>query len=274
MKTSVIFFPFDLFGSGGAGAGVDLLEDELREILADNRRESVPTRARAYSKHLQLKQLSFPTPADYSVWRKRGRAIARKVLQQNQRLLWLSGNHLGALPVYDELADHDDVLIIQLDAHLDIHHFADCAKEPSHGNFLLHVQGARPAIINLGHRELLLTPEYISQHYQQAFSAADLAIDDRAALEAVRKAANTGRRVFLDIDCDVFDPAWFPAVAEPMPFGIGPAQVLKVLDAVWSPCVAGVLLSEFHPARDRDDRGLATLVWLLEYLLLRWHEGA
>jgi hypothetical protein len=33
MKTCAVFFPFDLFGSGGAGAGVDLLVDELREIL-------------------------------------------------------------------------------------------------------------------------------------------------------------------------------------------------------------------------------------------------
>jgi hypothetical protein len=38
--------------------------------------------------------------------------------------------------------------------------------------------------------------------------------------------------------------------------------------------VAGLLVSEFDPGRDRDDRGLSTLVWLLEYLLLRRHEGA
>ena len=40
MKTSLIVFPFDLFGSGGAGAGAALIADEFREILADNRRES------------------------------------------------------------------------------------------------------------------------------------------------------------------------------------------------------------------------------------------
>jgi hypothetical protein len=31
----------------------------------------------------------------------------------------------------------------------------------------------------------------------------------------------------------------------------------------------GVLPSEFHPARDRNDQSLRTLAWLLEYLLLR-----
>jgi len=62
------------------------------------------------------------------------------------------------------------------------------------------------------------------------------------------------------------------AVAEPVPFGLGPQQVLRLLDAAWSPKVAGVLLSEFDPGRDRDDRCLETLVWLLEYLLLRRYE--
>ena len=48
MKTTAVCFPFDLFGSPGAGAGAELLADELREMLADNRRERVPTRALAY----------------------------------------------------------------------------------------------------------------------------------------------------------------------------------------------------------------------------------
>jgi agmatinase len=77
----------------------------------------------------------------------------------------------------------------------------------------------------------------------------------------------------IDVDCDVFDPAYFPAVGQPVPFGLSPHQVLAVLEAVWSPRVTGVLLSEFDPGRDRNDQGLATVVWLLEYLLLRRYEG-
>ena len=61
MKTTAIFFPFDLFGSGGCAAGVGLLADELREVLADNRRESVPTRARAYTDHVKIREASFAT---------------------------------------------------------------------------------------------------------------------------------------------------------------------------------------------------------------------
>jgi len=72
----------------------------------------------------------------------------------------------------------------------------------------------------------------------------------------------------------VSDPAFSPAVARPVPFGLAPQQVLRLLDAAWVPQVAGVLVSEFDPGRDRNDRGLAALVWLLEYLLLRRYEKA
>ena len=51
----------------------------------------------------------------------------------------------------------ESVLIVQLDAHLDIHHFRDCTAELSHGNFLLHVEGRLPPLVNAGHRDQLLT---------------------------------------------------------------------------------------------------------------------
>jgi agmatinase len=273
MKNSFVFFPFDLFGSAGAGAGAALLADALREILADNRREKVPIRARCYNDQVRVRELHFDTLDDYTDWRRRGRQAVRQVLRQGDFLFWITGNHLGALPVYDELAGSDDpILVVQLDAHLDIHHFRDCTTEPSHGNFLLHCQGKLPPLINAGHRDLLLTSDYVAQYYRRTFSAAELAINAGPALEELRQRSRVATRVFLDVDCDVLDPVCFPAVTQPVPFGLDSALLLRLLDVLWSPNVAGVMLSEFDPARDHDDRSLAMLVWLLEYLLLRRHE--
>jgi arginase family enzyme len=275
VKTSVVFFPFDLFGSGGTATGVQLLADELREILDDNRRETVATRARCYTEQLKLREFTFETLADYSDWRARARQAVRQASKNDEFLLWISGNHLGALPVYDELSSHGDkALIVQFDAHLDIHHFADCTSEMSHGNFLLHCDGPLPPIVNLGHRELLLTPEYIAEHYRHTFSAADLAINPQPALDYLHSTVAATERVFLDIDCDVFDPLYFPAVTQPVPFGLSPPQLLRLLDAVWTPQLRGMMLSEFEPGRDQNDRSLATLVWLLEYVLLKRYEAA
>jgi agmatinase len=275
MKSRFVFFPFDLFGSSGSGAGVALLADELREILADNRREKVPTRAQCYADRVRLREFRFETLNAYADWRRQGRQAVRQVLRQGDFLFWITGNHLGALPVYDELAGSGEAaLVVQFDAHLDIHHFRDCTTELSHGNFLLHCEGTPPPLINLGHRDLLLTPDYIGQYYRRTFSAAELAIDPQPALDELRQARRTAPRVFLDVDCDVLDPLSFPAVAQPVPFGLHPSGLLRLLDAIWSPNVAGLLLSEFDPGRDRNDQSLATLMWLLEYLLLRLYEPA
>jgi arginase family enzyme len=274
MKTSAMFFPFDLFGSGGAGAGADLLADELREVLADNRRERVPTRARAYTDEVRVRRFSFETLDEYAGWRQKGRQAVRQAFRQGDFLLWVAGNHLGALPVYDELAGQgEEVLVVQFDAHLDIHHFADCTRELSHGNFLLHCAGPLPSLVNAGHRELLLPGDYVRRYYRQTFSAAELALDSQPALDQLAWSATTAERVFLDIDCDVIDPAFFPAVTQPVPFGLSPTLLLRLLHAAWSPKVAGVMISEFDPARDHDDRSLATVMWLVEYLLLLKYEG-
>jgi arginase family enzyme len=273
VSTTAVFFPFDLFGSRGAGAGAELLADALRELLADNRRERVPTRARAYRGQLRLRELPFETLDDYRSWRTRARRVVRTVWARRDFLLWVSGNHLGALPVYDELSRQPEgTLVVQLDAHLDVYHLTDCTEELSHGNFLLHCAGPLPELVNLGHRELLLPPEHVARYYRTTFPASDLAIDPGPALTHLRRAARKARRIFLDLDCDVFDRAFFPATANPVPFGLSPALVLRLLQAVWSDRVIGLAVSEFDPARDLGDHCLATLMWLLEYLLLKRYE--
>jgi agmatinase len=273
VKTSALFFPFDLFGSGGTKAGAELVADAFQEMLADNKRERRPTRARAYRNKVRFQEFTFATLADYQDWRRQARVALREVLDRRDFLLWTTGNHLGVLPLYDELARQaQDTLVVQFDAHLDIYNLEDCTTELSHGNFLLHCDGPLPPIINLGHRELLLTPEHAAKHFVQTYSAADLAIRPEEALAQVRAAAQNAERVVIDLDCDVFDPAYFPGSAHPQPFGISPPLFLRFLDAAWSGNVLGLALSEFDPAKDVRDQSLSTLVWLLEYVLLRHHE--
>jgi agmatinase len=273
MKTTAVFFPFDLFGSAGTSTGAELLADAFNEMLADNAREQTTTRAVAYQGAVRVQELAFDTIGAYKAWRTRGRGLARRILARQEFLLWVTGNHAGVLPVYEELGrDKQGTLVIQLDAHLDIHRFTDCTPELSHGNFLLHASGKLPRIINIGHRDLLLLGEDIRKHYRAAISAESLVLRQEAVLKQVRRAASQAKRVFIDIDCDVFDPSCFPAVTHPLPLGLDLHTLVRLLDAVWSERVAGVALSEFDPGRDQSDRCLSTLVWLLEYLLLKRHE--
>ena len=195
MKTSALFFPFDLFGSGGTKAGVELLADAFQEMLADNKRERRPTRARAYANKVRFQEFTFETLTDYQDWRRQARLAVREALSRGDFLLWTTGNHLGVLPVYDELAKNsDETLVLQFDAHLDIYNLGDCTPELSHGNFLLHCQGRLPTIINVGHRELLLKPDYIANYFTSTHSAADPAIgpDEAAGQGAPRAKGRPG----------------------------------------------------------------------------------
>ena len=273
MKTSALFFPFDLFGHPGTRAGAELLADAFEELLADNKRERIPTRARAYASKVHFEEFTFETLADHQSWRTDARRAIREAWNRGDFLCWTTGNHLGVLPAYDELARRfPPPLVVQFDAHLDIYNLSDCTSELSHGNFLLHCDGTPPPIMNVGHRELLLRPDYIARYYRRTFPASELAIDPAPALDAVRAACDQADTVFLDLDCDAFDPAFFPAVAHPVPFGVSPALLLRFVDAAWSDKVIGLAISEFDPARDRNDQCLTTLIWLLEYVLLKRHE--
>lgn len=266
-----MFFPFPLFGSPGAAAGAELLADAFRELLADNRRERMPTRARAYQHRVRRREFAFETLADCHAWRQRARQAIRQAWKQGEFLLWVGGNHVATLPLLDELAG-SDTLVIQLDAHLDVYNLTDCTSELSHGNFLLHCDGPLPPIINVGHRELLLPPEHVGRYYRRTIPATELLLGPKSVLDQLRTEARQASRVLIDLDCDVFDPATFPAAAQAMPLGLTPALVLSVIDAVWSDRLLGVAFSEFDPSRDRNDECLSLLMWLIEYLLLRWHE--
>ena len=273
VKTSVVVFPFDLFGGGGAAAGAQLLADALKEMQADNESETRQTRARAYQKHIRVKELNFDKLDAYTHWQVEAQAAIRQVWRKSEFLLWIAGNHLGTLPIYEELAENrDGVVVIQFDAHLDVYNLSDCTTELSHGNFLRHCKAQLPAIINIGHRDLFQTSAYVSRYYQKTFSAGELAIDPQPALDHVRQVCGSTRRVFIDIDCDAFDPAFFPALGHPMPFGLPPPLLLRFLDAIGWDSVVGMAFSEFEPARDINDRSLETVMWLIEYMLLQRYE--
>jgi len=261
-RTTAVVFPFDLFGSAGSAAGAQLLGDALQEMLDDNELETVPMRAQAYQAHLLIDECNFDDTKSLTSWRSDGGELLRKTLKKDRFTIWLSGNHLGVLPVYDHF--DASMTIVQYDAHLDLYHLHDCQRELSHGNFLREIASPMPIIHQIGHRDLFLAPSETTAIFRTIHPAT-------GAIPEVAKLVPTGP-IWLDIDCDVFDPAYFPAVTQPLPFGLSPRELLQSWQGLdWSR-VVGVSLSEFEPGRDRDDRSLSSLIWLLEYMLLRVYE--
>jgi arginase family enzyme len=271
MRETVIVFPFDAFGSAGTGAGAQLLGDAVREILDDSDEETRPCRGHSLRGNVDVREFSFETPTQLRDWRKIGRAAARRAFRAGDFLLWLSGNHLGALPVLEELGR--ETLVVQFDAHLDVYRFHDTTKSLSHGNFLRHFEAPRPRLVNVGHRDLFLTEKEIAETFETTYSAVTVATEpDRVAAE-LRAAALSAKRVWLDVDADAFDPSVLPAVRQPLPFGLLPPTFLRLLDAAWGGNVVGMSISEFDPGCDVRDASLQLLGWFVEYVLLRSREN-
>lgn len=262
----MVVFPFDQFGSGGTARGAELLGDAVREMLDDTHAEEAVTRPHAYAAGVSVEEHPFDTPEALASWRATGREVIDRHLSAGTFTVWLGGNHLSVLPVFDALGAGD--LVVQFDAHLDCYALHDTAESLSHGNYLLHVEPPRAKVIVVGHRDLFLTPAEV----KRTFAAAVPAEDAGTAAEVIRKHAAKAKRVWLDLDADVFDPAFAPGVGQPLPFGLAPREVLALLFTAWGDKLAGVSVSEFLPARDANDRTLELLGWLVERLLLRWAE--
>ncbi|VTS02236.1 arginase family protein [Tuwongella immobilis] len=269
-KTWVQLFPFDLFGSSGTAAGAELLGDAIREMLDDNRRETIPTRSVAYQSHIKIHEQLFETIDDLQQWRGIGKRLARKRFQTNDRLLWITGNHLGALPVLESLPPQTTVF--QWDAHLDIYTLHDSTPELSHGNFLLELPVGTPEIIQIGHRDLFLSQEMVATRFHERYPAPEMHLHGEQCLHRLRAASQRAEKIWVDIDCDAIDPATFPAVLQPQPFGLSSGQLWQSLGCLDWNKVIGISLSEFAPARDQNDQSLALLIWLIEAIFLLWYE--
>ncbi len=264
MSITALVFPFDLYGSPGTRAGAELLGDALREIRTDAKSESRDCRSKAYRDQLKILEAPFEIPSHYRLWEKRGKKLFDK--SRDSFPIWLSGNHLGVMPIYQCLPI--DTLVLQFDAHLDVFNLDDCTEELSNGNFIMHARPL-PKIVNIGHRDLFLPDDHIHQYYNDCLPATDWGLNADESLKKLRKILLTSKQIWIDIDCDVFDPAFMPGVAQPEPMGLSPLLVMGILEALWSKKIIGFSLSEFAPQRDRNDQTLATLCWLLEWVLLK-----
>lgn len=266
----VVVFPLDSFGSAGTSEGARHLGEAVREILADFRRETVPTRANSWCPHTRMVEASFDTTAELSLWRSRGHRLAEKTFSRGEHLVWLGGNHLSVLPVLDVIAADPLAGVVQLDAHVDIHRFHDTVEELSHGNFLRHVNWAgTPRVVHLGNRDLLIPAGEKRQFLGEEITAEAWKADEAAALGRVATATAGWDRILIDLDVDVFDPGFLPGMARPVPWGVDGWQVLRLMESLPADKVAGLAISEYSPGRDPDDRALEVLAWLLE----RWLVG-
>lgn len=268
--THVVCVPLDLFGNAGTSRGAEIFFDAIKDLVDDALVEEVPHRTQLFAESIRFADLPLATIEQAQRWHDSSLEQAlERIAATDEFFWWLGGNHLTSLPLYEAIAQvRPSAVVVQFDAHLDIYNLSDCFADLSHGNFIMKAS-RMPRLVNVGNRELVLDPAHIDRYFAACYPADKVYTALPAVIEELRQTCFNADMIYLDIDCDVFDAAFFPGLVEPRPFGLSPMTVLGIINSLPLEKIHGIAVSEYLPARDQESRSLDTLVWLFEYLMLR-----
>jgi agmatinase len=218
-----------------------------------------------------LREPAIATPIAAALEQVQG--LVEAVLAAGKFPLVLGGEHsLTAGAIRPLLARHEDLVVLQFDAHADLRD--GYLGEPySHAAAMRRVlDHAGVSLIQVGLRSVAATEAaYMDQHRDRisVYWAKDQAAWDIDGL--VRQL--TGRPLYVSFDIDALDAAVMPATGTPTPGGLGYWQALALLRrACAAGRVVGADLVEFAPIASLHayDYTAAALAYkLLNYALLR-----
>ncbi len=200
-------------------------------------------------------------------------AIVETVLAAGKFPLVLGGEHsLTAAPVAALAARHNDLVVVQLDAHADL-------RDGYQGEPFSHAAAMRRVLDHPGVSLVSIGVRSISREEVDFYEANRDRItihwakdQERWSLEEI-VAPLEGRRIYLTLDIDALDSSIMPATGTPTPGGLGYWQALALLRRI---CAAGevvgadlVELAPIPGLHACDYTAAAIAYKLLSYALLR-----
>ncbi|MFZ8757944.1 arginase family protein [Microbacterium sp. HMH0099] len=189
----------------------------------------------------------------------RMRALIEDALGSGDGQTVLVGGDSGVTLAAVSAVAGDDLAVVWLDAHADLHTAETSPSGAFHGMVLRAVAGEGEELLRLspgippsrlvlaGTRTMAAEEvRYAAENGLRRLSASDLA-DPAALAEAVF--ATGASRVFVHVDLDVLDPAEISGVALPEPFGVPAADLVASLRRLRETLpLAGASLTEFSPS--------------------------
>src|SRR3989344_1112022 len=148
------------------------------------------------------------------------------LLEQGKFVVLLGGEH-SVTPgsVYAHAKRYADLTVLQLDAHTDMRDEYHGSKH-NHACAMARVKQWKP--VQVGIRSLDIG-EMKNIRLDRVFFAKDIHDNDRWMDKAIAKLS---KNVYLTIDLDVFDPAFFPSTGTPEPGGLDWYRVTRFLKKV------------------------------------------
>nr|WP_320131798.1 arginase family protein [uncultured Holophaga sp.] len=196
---------------------------------------------------------------------------------QGARTLLLGGDHLMTLGALRALAHkHGPLGLLHFDAHPDAADGGLWGTEYHHGTWVRRaleeglLDGSRCVQVGLraprfGSEELVL----LTEAGFRLWTPWDLR-DPRLASQLKGDLARVGQGpAYLSLDLDVLDPAFCPAVAEPVPAGLSVAEIITLLQgtAPWCAPWVGADLMELAPTLEGGEASALVAAHLALHLL-------
>jgi agmatinase len=183
---------------------------------------------------------------------------AAAVLGRGQALFAAGGDHGVTIPLgMAAEALNEPVHVVQLDAHPDLYpeYRGDRWSHACVAARLLELEHIS-TVTQIGVRTLNHAQAEVARRYPGRLAiveARDVAAGSILESGDLPDILRPGARVWLTVDLDVFDPAFAPGVAHPVPGGMSPRQVIELIqESGWD--LVGMDVVECLPARDEGDR--------------------
>lgn len=179
--------------------------------------------------------------------------------------VFIGGDHSISAPLIKAACDSRGPLtVIHLDAHTDRAEW-DEAGSHHHGNVMTRVlrENSSVKIFQYGLRGFIgeASPDSRCQMVPQR------RIEDNLRYVLSREIPR-GRQCYLSIDVDVLDPSIAPATGTPVPMGMQPRAMLKLIDAIAQRnTIVGLDFVELSPDSDRDGRTTSLVFHLLSAIM-------
>ena len=194
------------------------------------------------------------------------------LIEHNIKPITIGGEHsvsLAPIKALSKKYNIEDMIIINLDAHMDIIDEYQ-GEKCSHATIMKRVYDLKPKeIIEIGIRSASLEEkEFVDRTENVTIFTANNTKEKFGNIEDKINKINEDEPIYLSIDMDVLDPLYAPEVGNPIPNGISPEIIENILKILVSKNVIGFDLVEVATSKLGDPTAVTGSKIIYDFLSL------
>ena len=176
--------------------------------------------------------------------------VLNEMAKANFKTITLGGEHTIT---YGCSQAHEDAVILSFDAHMDLRN-EYLGSKLSHATFMRRLceKIGSDRIIEVGPRALCIEELEFAIKTKMKYITTPQIIHNgtKKTINEIRDIVSSYNKIYLTVDMDVLDPAYAPAVGNPVPEGLSPTILLDILQGICDKKTVGFDIVEVAPQFD------------------------